>query len=246
MKMKKMFCFLLCVGLILSFAACSGTSTIDTKGSQGGDTETTAAATEAEPEATEAPTPPICETISGSRLLAAVALIDSDKFSYEVVLDLPEEDLAGLGSSASLKMYRDGDSFTFLLMGNQVVFVVDRKVLEVDHGAQTVYYTEMNELVYENFLNSWIDQGLTSTWVKLDGAEMIDSGTAEFMGEELFFEEIKDGNDSVIRAFFDDEDLIGLLLENVGGNKSEIPFRVSANIPEGVFDIPEDYEMIEN
>jgi hypothetical protein len=183
-------------------------------------------------------------SISGTRLFKAFELINADTFTYEIVLDIPLETLGGLGDEASIFLYRDGNNFKASFLGAPMAFVVNRELIDFDHGAKIIYYDPMSEQEYKNFLDGWIDEGLGTTWVEIKGARLLSSGRDTFQGEETYYEEFRDGNGQEARAFFDGDDIVGLRLKADGGGWSEIPFRIAASVPAGMFDLPEGYQRI--
>jgi hypothetical protein len=196
------------------------------------------------------------DSVRETRLFKVFDYINGDTFTYEVILDVGASALEGVAGQygiqigegdVSLLMYKDRDSLIVYFLGQRIVFVVDRKQYDFDYGAKIAYYTELNQHMFDTLMGRFVVMGAVSTWVELNGARMLNQGQADFKGVQRDYEEFRDGKGKVSRAFFDEnDDLIGLLMQQDAGNWVEIPFKLSNSVPEGIFDIYEDFQHVRN
>jgi len=236
--MKKILSLLLAAAMILTFAACNENDPADS--AKSGETNAVTSAgdtTSGETDETKDPNetdetkdpndtkePAEGEPLDGSKTMAAFELLLQDEFFVEIEM-------------MSIKLARKGADFYVNMMGQEML-LLDGTAYELDHDEKIAYFSEVDESDMEGLadLPAMLDDLLP------EDAVVSDTGTAEFMGEELFFEEITSvENDVVMQHFFDEDDnLVGMIQSGM-----EILFIISDTAPADLFAIPADYEKVE-
>jgi hypothetical protein len=240
--MKKLLCVLLTLCLLLTVVACEESA----NPASSGNTATTAATSEpTEPSATTAPseptepTEPTAPTPEFTKLHAAFELFDGDTFSLEI--EITE---AGL---PPIIVQRSGYSFYTDLMG-VTTLIIDKALYELDYHEKTGEFLNLSDDEFYKQVEDYSD--VTKMFVDLGEAKLLGTGNGEFMGEERFYEEFEHGdpfNRVVSRAFFNEEDeLLGFSMPMVDSSEyAEVVFRVSTEIDEELFVLPEGFEITE-
>jgi len=166
-----------------------------------------------------------------TKVFKSLALLETDNYALDMHLIV------------DIRLYRQGDNLLFGFVETDVV-IIDRKEMEFDHEAKIAYYTEVSNERYEEILEQF--DAIRDTMIKLDGARLRGTGRGEFMNYGvLAYEEIIDANSDIVQIFFsDDGEMVGYAQENENGNINEVKFHISTNIPEGVFEIPDGYELV--
>jgi hypothetical protein len=216
--MKKLLALLLTLAMMLALVACGETH------------ETVEEPVVDAPNETPVVEEPleVGESFDGSRTFEIYEIVKGNKF----VMDA---DMFG----AKMTMYRSGDD---LYVDMNMMNVVRARILIAD-GVIYVFSREDNTYVSKEVGQEQLSQieqmfdFFSEFLTQIEGATLIGTGLEEFLDEDWFYEEIETVDGRTVRYYFDNALLIGVKAEGM-----EIPFFVSGVLPEGAFDIPEDYE----
>jgi hypothetical protein len=174
--------------------------------------------------------------ISETKIYAVFSLLNTETFSYSLVLEIDNQPL-------KIEMFRNGDDFyANLLNGSTEMLVVDWKHYSFDHEAKIAYESDLSRTQFDELLKRF--DGADYSMLDLSEAKLIDTGIADFMGQKREYEEIRDKFGNVHRVFFAEDILVGLKSMNNDGEWIEIAWFISGTVDEGVFKIPLDYQII--
>jgi len=126
-------------------------------------------------------------------------------------------------------LYGDGNKIT-TISGDSKTLILDGMGYMFDDENKIAYYTENDGWSFLDALIDWVADGT-----------FVDSGYAEFMGTEAFFEEIKGAYGEVYRFFFDGDELLG---EWIAHYDEYSTMSVMKGAPADVFELPEGYEIM--
>ena len=161
-----------------------------------------------------------------------MSLLDGDTFSATMLL-----------VGFEVVVHRDGDN-VFAGLAEYEQLITNGRKYEFDKSEGIAYYEPAGVYEFEEALSA---VSAFDAMIVFDGAQLTDTGIARFPFEEgfkdTFYEEITEKSGEVKRVFFDEDDvLVGFEMTGMDGVMSKTKFRVSGEIPEGVFDIPEGFE----
>jgi hypothetical protein len=242
MKLKKLS-VLLAAAMIMSFAACGNSEEDPVSSGETNDTTTSATTTEPPEDTTAATTDSSGEDttakpdnnsepsgISGTRTYAALGdIFGGDTFS--MVMEMGDYPFV---------MHRRGDDVYAEVFDMKVLIVDGYYHLFSEGAAYRINTNDSEELGMMGEM--MIDVDDLGMFPDFGDMTLLDSGTADFMGEELYFEELEEPNGALTRYFFDGDKLVGMASDDVIQLKI-ISF--SANVPADAFEIPEGYEVMD-
>jgi hypothetical protein len=139
-------------------------------------------------------------------------------------------------------LYRQGDSFFIHVVNGDDEFkmiVIDNVAYNIYDESETCYFHPIDEEELEDLLYNFL--------IDIEKVSYLDSGRAEFQGKEQYFEDFSDNmtEGRVHRYYFELYSLIGIALFEDGELAEEFAVLISSDVPEGVFELPEDYEMVD-
>jgi hypothetical protein len=165
------------------------------------------------------------ETLEQSKLVAALEILAGETFTFEMGHD-----------DEKLLVKRDGNSLYVNGFGNEFL-LVEQVLYLFDHESMKCYYQEIGDDELQATLKQY--SGLKEM-VPIEQGELSATGTAEFMGEILAYEEVTFSEGGVTRAFFEGGTLVGLEKDDTA-----MKFTVLEDVPSGTFDVPEGFEMVD-
>ena len=125
----------------------------------------------------------------------------------------------------TLTVYGDGNKMVMINESDKM-FILDGIGYQFDDENKIAYsYTVNSEWSFLDTLIDWVENGT-----------LIDSGYADFMGTEVYFEEIRLISGEVYRFFFNGDDLLGEW--NAQNNVYSTAF-IAKGTPLDIFELPE-------
>ncbi|MCL1831504.1 MAG: hypothetical protein FWG45_01175 [Oscillospiraceae bacterium] len=170
--------------------------------------------------------------VAKSRTYKALEILDGDTYTSKPNID----------GMLSVEIYRRGNDFSFVFLDIRADMIVDGTYYKLEHGNKEAVYrdaTEYDYLEMEGNLDGW------GEFIDFYGADFTKSGKMDFWGEkDVDYEEFKLWDGTVRRAFFNDNgDIIGFYTI-VGEQLSDMPWFISADVPDYMFEIPEGYVKV--
>ncbi|MCL2036522.1 MAG: hypothetical protein FWG83_03945 [Oscillospiraceae bacterium] len=175
-------------------------------------------------------------SIKETQLFKTFDILEEDTFAFETAMDID-------GMEISLVAYRSENNFYFDFVGLETLISEGRE-FRLDHNNKIARYQEISQEEIDELVTLMVKE-IHAPILDLNGAKLLGTGKELFMGKELSYEEFRDASGEVSRAFFDGEKLVGVKRPHVDANGSmvEWPITISREIPAGVFDIPNDYQL---
>lgn len=121
---------------------------------------------------------------------------------------------------------------------NSSTVMQDEKAYFIDHESQTVMVMPFSQ-------NDIVEDGPQVTNIEADTLEYVGSGTGEFLGETMSYEEYTSSGQDRIFYYFDGDDLIGMETVFEDGSVTMIIEEFTDQVDESMFEIPEDYQVME-
>ena len=220
--MKKFLALLLVVLLVFSLGACK--KPLEEETSKEGTEQN-------DPEQPGTPEKPSDEETpeSGAVSEKFFNMFQGGKYRMKARMDV---DGSGL---AVLEVYVDGDLMAteMEMMGMQM-----RTVL-----SNNTSYTIMDDQKMVMIMEMPEEQETGA--IETDGMEMTGSGTDEFCGKTLSYEEYANADGMKVQYFLDGSDLAGVRTVTEDGVIDVEILELDKNVPASVFEIPSDYEMLD-
>ena len=166
-------------------------------------------------------------------IAGAIAISITSKHNDDLKIDGPKiymalkslQDGPYTYTADTLTVYGDGNKMVMVNKSSKA-FILDRTVYQFDDKNKLAYsYTVNNEWSFLDTLIDWVENGT-----------LIDSGYADFMGTEVYFEEIRLISGEVYRFFFNGDDLLGEW--NAQNNVYSTAF-IAKGTPLDIFELPE-------
>jgi hypothetical protein len=166
---------------------------------------------------------PIAET----RTFEQLSILDEDTYHLHINVD----------GVMDFDIYRRGKDVSFATMnGMRINMIANGEMVDFDFGRNEATYrpaTEMDYLEMDGHLDGW------SEILNLDGGKFSHSGVMEFWDlGELEYEEFRLPDRTIRRAFFDADGSIVGLHTLVGDVVKDLPYRVTREVPDEMFEIP--------
>ena len=146
-------------------------------------------------------------------------------------------------SGGTIKVIRVGTNLYYNVWGN-TNHIINGNKYQVEDDEKKAFYSPISDEQFEEQLRMFSAHSVFEGLVYSAGGRVTDTGEAEFNGETLRYEEITGSDDVKRLVFFDDRGTVGLVQPGRDGEMVELEFKVNRDIPEGLFEIPEDYELI--
>jgi hypothetical protein len=241
--MKKLLAALLAGAMIAGITAC-GSDEGDTGSSGRGSGEPSGNSSDGTPGGSGTDTSPDnspTTSLEDSRFLAALQPLLGDE-AITVTMTMEDGDEAGIWT-----VYREGDNMRMNAeadadtMSSGQMLLVDGIVYMYDGENDIWWYSEADE-------DDMSDGFDVSEMFDFDNIEFLGSGMAEFRGEELFYEDIRDEDGDVTRVFFDGADVVGMVVTdstNVLSIGMEMLFTITSGVPANAFEVPDDAKSFE-
>jgi uncharacterized protein YceK len=157
-------------------------------------------------------------------------------YDYKMVLEID-----GVGVEAKGRLAAEGNDYAFdmemLLMGEKIKTHIIKK-------AQTLYVIDDENKMILKMPVDKVDADLTSG-MKTDYSNitLVGSGTGEFAGKTLPFEDYKEAaTGETVRFFLDGDQVYGIFMEVDGATLEMVITNPTKEIPEGTFDLPKGYD----
>jgi hypothetical protein len=176
-------------------------------------------------------------SMSGTRIYEAYGFLKTDTYTYK--LELPID-----GTDWVIEMHRQGDRFYGNLLNGGVdvlMLMNEGKRYDFDREKKIAIESDITRAQFDGMLKSFDDAD--QAILVLDGARLLSTGRATFQGRELDYEEVREKDGAVVRAFFDGKALVGMVKMKLDGDWLEIPLRISSEVDEEFFKIPADYTI---
>ena len=145
--------------------------------------------------------------------------------------------MVGGGQTSTMEMFvkSKNEMVTIVEMeGNKIKTILkDSKMHMVNDAAKTVMITKIPQSSKDN------------SGVKTDGMTRTGSGTAEFNGKTLPYEEYSNKDGYKVQYFLDGDTFAGIRNIGQGTVMDMIVIELDENVPSTVFDIPSGYQKME-
>jgi predicted transcriptional regulator with HTH domain len=163
-------------------------------------------------------------------------------FSYDFKMVM---EVQGAGAEAKGSLAAEGDDYAgnieMLMMGDKIVARVIKKgntIYVIDDESKTILKMPADNSDYE------MQAGMKTDYSNFT---LIGSGTAEFAGKTLPFEDYKEATSGeTVRFFLEDEQVYGIFMEVDGATVQMVITNPSDRVPEGAFDLPKGYDTYSN
>jgi hypothetical protein len=172
-------------------------------------------------------------TISSSRTKAAFEELDFDNIAYySTEAEIGEKIVIYIQGDKKFISIEGSHSF-----GDMKMLLVDGETHLINDEYETIFHKPS-----DGQIDGMLEDLLGEMRLDFDNTVLYKYGNAEFMGESRYYEEVIKSNGGILRHYFDgDSNTI------IGRSGDGLVFEVSmsAEIPEGAFDVPQGYDMID-
>ncbi|MCL2514267.1 MAG: hypothetical protein FWF08_10230 [Oscillospiraceae bacterium] len=223
--MKKFFAITLALVLALSLAACgnSGKNNGDTGITSPAGAENTTAKTGNNDSAT-------ANSPSGTG--KAFSYFNGGTFHMKAKSEVQgiqmEMEYYAKGSNMAVISEAGGEKTRMITRDGKIYVVMDESKSYID-------YSE----------NSMFSQSSSSKDISAEGKAMTGSGTAQFNGKNLSYEEYEINDSSKQQYFFDGNDLAGIRTLTNEDTVDIIIVSIDKDVPDSIFEVPEGYEKMQ-
>lgn len=231
--MKKISLVMLLLSLLLIISACSNE----------GEPATTAepsdnVVTEESIEESEDDTSKNTDVVSDRLSAAYVDMMKSESYTmkYRTYLDFEGEEVE---ANVSMFISKGRMAFQTIMENvNTITVMQDEKAYFIDHETQTVMIMPFSQ-------NDIVEDGPQVHNIETETMEYVGSGTGEFLGETMNYEEYTSSGQDRILYYFDGDELIGMEMFFENGSVVMIIEEFTDQVDESMFEIPEDYQVME-
>jgi hypothetical protein len=173
-------------------------------------------------------TPGISDEVRETQTFTALAIMTTETFSLEIKMDEVE-----------VKVCRDGENMAITFFGILVGLIREGNNYDIDYENGIAYYSPATQADRDEILYGFEDYDKI---VNLDGAKLIGTGHADFMGRgEHFYEEFRTTELENRRVFFNAEgEIVGMDLNAAGVGMAQVVWHISEIVDEIYFE-PETY-----
>lgn len=174
----------------------------------------------------------------GHRLSAAyVDMMKSNNYmmKYRTFIDFD-----GVETEALITTVISGEKSAFSTESDEInsaTIMEEDKSYLIDHNSKTV-------MIMPFIMADTADEGIEITQVGSEKLEFVDTGNGTFMGNSRPYEEYAAENVTVL-YYFDGNELDGMEMITEGESIIMDVVEMSSNIDESMFEIPEDYQVME-
>jgi hypothetical protein len=170
-------------------------------------------------------------SMKGTKLYESYEILEGGDFYLEI-----EIEEAGMDP---IIVQRRGNSIFSDMMGVHIL-IIDKRMYDLDISTNTATYLDLTDEEFNKQLDAVTD--VTDAFIQVTGSKLVNTGRSAFQGVEREYEEVEHGKGKQrSRAFFDENgELLGFLMQQIDdGPFIEVSFRLSANIDESLFALPE-------